>query len=195
VKDEFMLPLVSKEKELRPEFNLFKYKRNAYFLSLKMNSRAKYPKLFAFAQISYGKPGLNSFSNDWNDYQIYGVNFKWDIWNWKKYSSEQSILKKKIIETNLDETAFKINLKMQEEESKKKIELLENQIQLSKKITKLDKKILDSATEKFANGDETATNLLIYSNSYFSSKIKTQINQIQLNYEKYNLNKNIGEIK
>ena len=84
---------------------------------------------------------------------------------------------------------------MQEEESQKKIEQLENQINLGNQIVKLDKKILDSATEKFVNGNETATNIVIYSNSYFTSKIKTKINDILLNYEKYNLNNNIGEIK
>ncbi len=192
---DFILPKIPKNKLIRPEFKMFLSKKKTYSLSSKLNSRAKYPKIAAFAKFDYGKPGLDNFSNEWNNYQIYGLNFKWDVWNWRKFSAEQKILKKKISLVDSDERAFKMSLKMQEKKSQNRINQLKNQINLDKKIMQLNKKILDSATKKFANGDETATNLVMYSNSYFTSKIKMKINEILLNYEKYNLNTNIGEIK
>lgn len=193
--EEFVIPDISNEKKLRAEISLFESKKELIKLNSKITSKKKFPKMFFYAKLGYGKPGLNTFDNSWNDFQIYGINFKWEIWNWGKYSSEQKIFNKKIELINADEKSFKLSLEMQREESQKKIKQIESQLRMDEQIIALNKKIYESVEKQFKNGTETSSNLIFYTNSYYASKIQKDVRKIQLNFEKYNLNNNIGVIK
>ena len=193
--EEFLLPKVPAKKSLRPEIPLFRLQKDLMISTSKLTSKKKMPKIFFYAKFGYGKPGLNTFDNDWNDFQIYGVNFVWEVWNWRKYSSQQKILNKKIKLIDAKRKAFEISQEMQKKESQKKITQIKLQLRKDEQIIELNKKISESAENQFKNGTETSSNLIHYINSYYASQIQKNVREIQLNFEEYNLNQNIGVVK
>jgi hypothetical protein len=42
------------------------------------------PRVFAFAQAGYGRPGLNMMSNEFEPYAIVGAKLVWTPWEWNK---------------------------------------------------------------------------------------------------------------
>ena len=47
-----------------------------------MLDKSRLPNVSGFAQAGYGKPGYNPFSEDFSDYYMIGIRFRWNIYDW-----------------------------------------------------------------------------------------------------------------
>jgi outer membrane protein TolC len=69
---------------------------------------AKYrPKVFAFSQLGFGRPGLNFLDTQFRPWMIAGVRLSWDIYDWGagRIEKETFALQKELVKVQQD--AFK----------------------------------------------------------------------------------------
>ena len=53
-----------------------------------MNSQLQ-PKIMAFGQVGYGKPGLNFIGDKWDPNLLVGLKGTWNIWDWGKVKRQK----------------------------------------------------------------------------------------------------------
>ncbi len=192
---DFEKPEFTEKHSYRKEYDLFKSRILLLDENSTLYSKLKLPKLVANAQIGYGNPGLNIFDNEWNDFYKYSINFKWDIWNWRRYHSEQEILKvrKKILEN--EESAFSKNLEMRKNESIEKIKKITAMLENDRKILDLRLKIQKITNSQFDNGIATSIDVIDDNTAVANTQISLRLRELQLLYEKLYNKKYIGEIR
>jgi len=76
----------------RPEFKIFSLQREMADARINQIKGQAMPKLAAFGQAGYGKPGLNFLGNSWEPYLVIGMRFSWNIWDWHRTRNQKEIL-------------------------------------------------------------------------------------------------------
>mgnify|MGYP001005641065 FL=1 len=71
------------------------------------------PKVSAFGQAMYGRPGLNMFESGFQAYYIVGVQASWDFWPWGTKQRDKEILSVKKDMIGISESVFTLGLKIQ----------------------------------------------------------------------------------
>ena len=92
---KFELPVVYvKDTTLlgRPEYKLFELQTKRLDDSKQLTGSLLMPKVNAFVQGGYGRPGLNMLSTNFETYYMFGANFKWTLWDWSKNRKDRQVL-------------------------------------------------------------------------------------------------------
>jgi outer membrane protein TolC len=148
------------------------------------------PKLFAFAQAGYGRPGLNMLSTTFDPYYIIGVSLKWNIVDWGNASRERSIARKQAEIINNQARAIEKNITLALNTSKSRIVQLENAINTDTKIVELRSNIARRSAERLDKGLISSTDYINDLNAEMQAKMTLETHKVQLMQEKENL-KNI----
>jgi outer membrane protein TolC len=178
----------------RPELFLFDYSSKQILAGKDLLKSARNPKVFAFAQAGYGRPGLNMMSNDFYPYAIVGAKFVWTPWEWNKTKYEMELLdiKSDIVGNSQDVFVLHQNAKLEAQSEKiAKINALSVQDQT---ILELRESITQSYLAQLNNGVIKSSDYLNVLNDENSQRLNMELHQLML-YEaivKYNLLK--GEI-
>jgi outer membrane protein TolC len=73
----------------RPELSLFNLQAAMFDARIRQLTTQLRPKLVAFGQAGYGKPGLNFLGDTWDPYAIIGIKFSWTLWDWGKIRKQK----------------------------------------------------------------------------------------------------------
>jgi outer membrane protein TolC len=144
------------------------------------------PKIYAFSQAGYGRPGLNMLQNDFSPYYIVGVSLKWNLWDWNKTSRDRQSL---AIQGDMIETrklALERNLRIALDNSKSRIDQLDKALISDQAIVELRSNVTRRSTIKLEQGVITATDYINDLNSETQAMILLETHKIQLVQEKVN---------
>ena len=185
-KPDFQAFTFDNDFSLRPEYRLFEYQKeqlNSY--TEVVNSRIL-PKLSAFGQGGYGRPGLNMLDNSFKPYFMLGLNLTWNPINWNSDNNEKQIYKinQKIVDAQ-KETLDK-NIKVTLEKYKSDIEKYEDLIKKDEELIKLRERIADVTYSQLQNGIITSTVYLTELNNKIQSQLMLETHKIQLLQAKIN---------
>jgi outer membrane protein TolC len=179
-----ILPGISQKQNVgfhnRTEIQLLE-NRQTQLLALKnINRSGHLPKIFAFGQAGYGKPGLNMFSDEFNTFYIVGAKLSWNLWDWNQQGRERKILdfKSQIIENQKQGLIISLenaNAQYISDESR-----LMKTIENDRMVVELRRKITQSAASQFENGVITATQYMAELNSEIQAKLLLDQHIIQL---------------
>mgnify|MGYP001011985601 CR=1 FL=1 len=177
----------------RPEHKLFDMQMQKIEASQKILFRKNYPKLFGFAQLGYGKPGLNMFKKEFDEFYIIGAKLTWNIWDWKQTSNEVKIMnfQKDIIATQKE--IFNKNLQMLLLNEQANIEKFQALIKKDEEIIELRSKIMKRSASQLENGIITANEYLTDVNNETQAKLGLNIHKLQLIQAKINYKTLMGK--
>ncbi len=166
----------------RPEIRLL----SAQQATLSANDaviKARYrPKLNAFVQLGYGRPGLNFLNDDFDDFtiigaqatiplvQLYGKN--------NRIERQQNLLQRSIIAEEKEQ--YILQFKIQQTNKLKEIEKLESAIESDKKIIALRTDIRTAAEAQLDNGVITVSDYIEKVNEEDLAKQQLIIHEVQL---------------
>jgi outer membrane protein TolC len=172
----------------RPEIKLFESQQQSIAFSDRLTASQRLPKVYAFAQGGYGKPGLNMLSNEFDTYYMVGISFKWTLWDWNKTSRDRKLLllQKDMVGTR--ENAFLKTLNIQSNNSLSRIKQIESSLDTDQSIVELREGITKRSTTRLDQGIITATDYLNDLNAETQSKIQLETHKLQLIQEKINYN-------
>ncbi len=168
------------EDKMRPEFSEFNLQRKSLETAKQMNEAKYMPKIYAFAQGIYAKPGLNMFSEDFKPYFIAGIQAEWYFWNWNKSSREEQIFEIQKQMLDASENSFTKKLSIEERNFLNSIEKLEKMIVQDKKIIEMRTKIASEAAKQLGAGVITSTEYITELNKQKQSEISLEVHKLEL---------------
>jgi outer membrane protein TolC len=153
-------PISPDQQILRPEYLLFEKQKEMLQASKSLVTAADMPKLFAFSQGAYGRPGYNFLSRDFHAFYSVGVGMKWDFLNYGDSRRKKKLfdIQQDMIEIRRETFDDQLDIQLQAEKTNqaKYTELLMQ----DEKILKLRKAIAAASFSKLTHGIITSTDYL-----------------------------------
>lgn len=186
---EFELPeigWINTDSIKRPELRLFELQKEVLDGSKSISSTQRMPKLFAFSQAGYGRPGLNMLKDDFQLYYIVGVKFQWNIWDWNRTSRDKSIysIQQELIESKKENYLRSVSISSNNELTR--IKQLERALETDKEILVLRSGITKQSEKRLDQGMITMSEYLADYNAELKAGLQVETHKIQLLYSKAN---------
>jgi len=163
----------------RPELQLFSAQEQAIESQLQMLKAGKMPKLGAFAQGGYGKPGLNMFDNQFSPFFLGGVRLTWNfssLYTWKNEQQQIDLQKQAVA---IQRETFLHNLSVQIPQQQMEIEKYRKTMQDDEEIIHHQTLIRKAAEVKVENGTMSVSELMKAINAEEAAKRARTLHEIQ----------------
>lgn len=198
VSTEFQMPDISIDMgsylNNRPEYFLFTLHQNKLEASKKVISTKLMPRLSAFGQAGYGRPGYDMLNPDFDDFYMIGARLHWSIWDWNRSGKEKDILdlQSQIIDTQKE--TFDKNIRIDLHNKIAEIRKIEEMIGRDLQIIELREKISKASSSQLDNGVITSTDYLAEINAESKSKLDLQVHKIKLVKAKLDYKATLGNL-
>jgi len=178
----------------RLEYNLFSLQQQKAESLKKVASSRLVPKLWAYGQAGYGRPGFNMLLNQFDDYYIIGAKLSWNFYNWNKTRNEKSILdlQKEIVNTS--RASFDQSLSVDLERRMAEIVKIETLLPKDQQIVDLRAGIVQTYASQLQNGVITATEYITELHAETEARLNLKIHQVQLVRAKYEYLSTAGKL-
>lgn len=165
---------------VRPEVKAFELQQQKLDISKDLLDCKLIPKVAAFGQLGYGRPGLNMLSNSFDAFYMVGAKVSWTLWNWNETKNEKKLLdlQKQLLETKKE--TFNQGVKILLEKSITDIAKYKDLIESDNEIIGIREKVVKTAESQLENGTITATEYLTELNNLSQSKVNLQSHKIEL---------------
>jgi len=140
----------------------------------------KYPKVFAFAQGGYGRPGFNYLSNEFSEFWMVGVQLQWKIFNWNKFSNDKKIMDIKIKMIDTQKQDFERNIQMALNQMKSEIDSWKSLLNKDPEIIQLRKNVAENAGNQLNNGVITTSAYIDEIQNLSQAELEKKIHEVQL---------------
>ncbi len=164
----------------RPELTLFSLQQKNLSLQSDLSHNKRLPKLSAFGQGGYGRPGYNIFDNTFQPFFTVGLKLNWNIlgWNTANHESEIYSLNTQIIQKQQE--TFVIGTDMQSIQQNADINKYKKLLEYDAQLVTLRKSIATTIENQLENGTATATDYVIEQNNATQAELNLKIHQLQL---------------
>jgi outer membrane protein TolC len=191
------LPEISiqgEENYQRPENELFQMQKEQLDSRENLLQAQKMPKVFAFGQLGYGKPGLNMLNNEFDSFYIVGARLSWNIWDWNQNKRERQVTRLQKDRIDVRENTFNNQLDIQLEKTEADINKYQKTLERDQKIIGLRKDIMQSTRSMLENGVITSADYITDLNRLTRAKIMQERHKIKLLKARLNYLFTIGKI-
>lgn len=170
----------------RPETKSFELQEKRVDAAGSITNASLLPRVYAFGQLGYGRPGLNMMNDSFNDFYMIGASLKWNFWDWNKSRREKQVyaIQKQMIASKRDN--FNKNLSIDLQNRLATIKKSEEALQRDADIVKLRASITQVAQSQLNNGVITSTDYITELNSETQARINLETHKIQLIQAKAN---------
>lgn len=167
-------------KIVRPETALFQAQLEIQDILTSSTKAANKPKLSAFIQGGYGKPGLNMLKNEFSPFYIGGLRMAWNLSGF--YSQKNNFSKIEIAKDQIQsqEETFLFNLKLKTIQQENEIIKLKQLIRMDSEIVELRSSIKRTSEAKLENGTLSAADLMRDLNAENTARQDRALHEIQL---------------
>jgi outer membrane protein TolC len=164
----------------RPEYQLFDLQQNRIGLMKNMVTTKWNPKVWAFGQVGYGRPGFNMLSNDFTPWWIFGAKLTWNFWSWNQNKNEKKIydIQGDIIRSQKE--TFDKNTRIEANRGLAEINKLNELLKTDQEIITLREKITHTAASQMDNGVITSSEYIARLNEEVQAKLSKELHNIQL---------------
>ncbi len=171
----------------RPELRMFAAQEEAIETQKSLLKAKKMPKLSAFAQGGYGKPGLNMFDTDFSPYFLGGIRLSWNFGNLYTYHNDEKKIDLQKQSVNTQKQTFLYNLNVQIPQQRTEIEKFKKTMQDDDEIIRHLTFIRKAAEVKVENGTMTVSDLMKEINAEEAAKQAKTLHEIQYLLSIYSL--------
>ena len=170
----------------RPENTLFHLQSEQLEARQKIVKSQRMPKLSAFAQAGYGKPGLNMLGDEFDSFYLVGARLSWNIWDWNINKRERQVLQVEQQRVNLQERSFNKGMNVQLSRIEAEISQFRKAAERDRKIVELRREVAESARSKLDNGVITSSDYLSELNQLTRARITRERHKIALRRARVN---------
>jgi outer membrane protein TolC len=171
----------------RPEINLFEYQKDQISVQDELLKKGRRPVIFGYGQAGYGRPGLNMFNNNFDDWYLVGIGMKWKITDWKETDRKRAglVYQQDIIDNQKENFLYQLDqlITAKQNEMDKLNRILESDLEL----IKIRNSMVEKSSSKLRNGTLTAVDFLRDLNNSISAQIMFESHQVALLRAKYEL--------
>ncbi len=171
-------PPVFDSKTERPEYLVFEQQKSRLQANSDLITASDMPKLFAFSQAGYGRPGYNFVSQDLHGYYSVGVGMKWNFLNYGDSKRQKKIVELQIDMLDVKRKIFDDQLDIQLEAEKTNQSKYSELLAQDEEILKLRKAIASASFAKLTNGAITSTEYFSEVNSELLARLQFENHKI-----------------
>lgn len=171
----------------RSELKLFDAQKNLIETQKKMLSAKNSPKLGAFFQGGYGKPGFNMLKNEFDLFYIVGARLSIPISGFYTKKNDMELLKNQAQDIDIQKENFLFNLNFTEIQQKTELEKIQNLIQKDDELIALRKSIKKASLAQLENGVINTNDYLRDVNAEEQAILAKINHEIQYLLTQYNL--------
>lgn len=178
----------------RPELSLFAAQQMMLTNQEKALHASNLPKISAFVQGGYGRPGLNMFTTDFSPFYIGGIRLSWNLSNF--YSLKSNLGKIELNRQQIDvmKETFQFNNALEKNQYQIEINKLKENLTGDEEIISLRNNIKLTAEARLSNGTITVTDLLREINAEHIALQQKALHEIQLLMAIYQLKTNTNNL-
>ncbi len=182
-------PTLSDE-NMRPELELFESQRRAIELQRDLLISENLPRVSAFLQAGYGRPGLNMLDPEFDTFYIAGVRVNWELSGLYGYRKKLEKLDSGIENVNAGEESFRLDSRTRFLQGMEEIEKIRQLLKTDDEIICRRQQMKRAAEIQQKNGTISITDLIREINSENRAVQQKAVHEIQLLMALYSL-KNI----
>jgi outer membrane protein TolC len=145
---------------LRPEYQLFDWQKQKLAAGRKLISAGDMPRLYAYGQGAYGRPGYNMISTEFHTFYSVGVGLKWNFLQYGDSKRQKKLFDIQEQLVDLRRQGFDDQLGILISNEKASQERFTEMISQDEQIIALRKEIAASAFSRLTHGIITATDFL-----------------------------------
>jgi len=178
----------------RQEMELFDLQIKKIDISKKLINSKITPKMYAFGQTGYGRPGLNMLSNNFDFYYYLGAKLSWNfsaLYQMKR-DIEIADIQKDIIKAQKE--TFEKNLKISTQKEISDISKYSSLIEKDIEIIALREKVTKSASTQLESGVITASDYINELNAEKQARLNKELHEMQLILSKINYLYALGKL-
>ncbi|MCK7556401.1 TolC family protein [Chitinophaga sedimenti] len=177
----------------RPEVAMYKLQTDVLSQQSKLTGLANMPRLSAFAQGGYGRPGLNMLAADFDFYYMAGIRLNWNIWNWRYNKTEQQTIALQQQSLARQSETFVLGAQTQLLQQQAEIRNLQSALEKDERIVELRRRVKEVSGAQVDNGVLTIHDYLADLNAETQAVISRKTHEIQLIYAIINYNITKGQ--
>ncbi len=167
---------------VRPEYDQFARTRDVLARQQQAVSADRMPRLSAFGNVGYGRPGLNPISDSFDHYFIGGVKVNWSPWNWGSTGREREAiaLQRQIVAS--EEEAFTRRLTRDIQSDLADIDRLDTALSLDDQIVSLRERVEVETQARLKEGVVTASEYVDRSTDVLEARLaraRHRVEQVQ----------------
>lgn len=166
----------------RPELTLFRYQQEVLGSQARLTETQTRPKISAFAQGGYGRPGLNMLSDKFDFFYMGGLRVQWTLWNWRYQRTERAVLHEQEISVQAKSEAFDLQTRARLLQQQAEINTLSAAMAKDQEIVTLRGKVKNVSAAQLDNGVMTVHDYLTDLYAETSAVIAGKTREIQYVY-------------
>ena len=164
----------------RAENELYNIQESKISLMQHMVTTRWNPKVFAFGQAGYGRPGLNMLDDEFKPWWMFGAKVTWNPWNWNQNKNEKKMLSIQGDLLKNQQETFNKNLKISYQKDISEVMKVQELLSQDDQMIALRIKISRAASSQLDNGVIPASDYIARLNEETQSKLNKEIHKIQL---------------
>jgi len=152
------------------------------------------PRLSAFGQAGYGRPGYDMLKNKFDDFYTIGARLSWNFWDWNQTKKEKEILTLQSSIITTQKETFDKHIRIDLENKVSGIRKAEGMILRDEAIIELREKITASSSAQLENGVITSTEYITALNAESKAKLDLEVHKIELVKAKLDYQTTLGNL-
>lgn len=170
----------------RPELTLYDLQKKTYDVQSKQLETGLMPLISAYFDGSYGRPTLNTVSNDFGPFWIAGIKFNWSLTALYTWKNNKHIYGLNQTDLDIQKETFLFNTKIamtqQDQDIRKYNELVAN----DQKIVDLRISVKNASDSQLQNGVITGHDYITQVDAEAQARLNLILHQVQLLQAQYN---------
>ncbi|HNY02598.1 MAG TPA: TolC family protein, partial [Bacteroidales bacterium] len=138
------------------------------------------PKVFAFGQAGYGRPGLNMLDDSFTPWWMVGAKVTWSPWNWNQNKNEKKILAVQEDIIRNQQEIFEKNQRISAEKELGEMRKCAGLLAQDREIITLREKITKASSSQLDNGVITSSDYIARLSEETQARLNLEIHKIQL---------------
>lgn len=195
---EFLLPEIHVNPTMvvnnRPEYIMFSIQQRKIEASKKLIGSKNLPRLSAFGQAGYGRPGYDMLKNQFDDFYMIGARLSWNFWDWNHTSKEKEILDLRHSIISTEKETFDKHIRIDLENKIANILKAERLIARDEEIISLRERITASSSSQLENGVITSTEYVAELNAESKARLDMEVHKIELVKAKLDYQSTLGNL-
>lgn len=171
----------------RSELKLFDLQKQALDVQKAIINAKNMPKLGAFFQGGYGKPGLNMLKNEFSPFAIGGVRLNIPITGFYTRKNDLALLETQKLDIDIQRENFLFNQQFQTLQNNNELDKIQQLIDKDDELIRLRESILKAALAQLDNGVITTNDYLREVNELDRAKTQKILHETQYLLTQYNL--------
>lgn len=163
-----------------PVFDAFRGTTERLAREVELADRERRPRVVAFGEAGYGRPGLNQLAEAGDTFWLGGVRVEWTPWSWGRIDRDQELLELRREAVVTEKEAFAATLDRAVADELADLDRLRDALAMDEEILGLRERIERQESRRFEEGVITAADYVDARTDLLQARVALRLHHIEL---------------